>query len=390
MSLLPRIAVVGAGPAGLLLGCRLHQAGIPFQLFEADAGPDTRGQGGMLDLHAATGQAALRSAGLFERFQQLARYEDQGLRMFDAQGRLLLDDDGLEGDRPEIDRGHLRDLLLGALPADCVRWGHALREAVVDGKEVVLQFGNGVIERFDLAVGADGAWSRLRPLLTDVRPRHAGISLYELSLRNVDVDHPQLAALVGRGTLVAKGGARTLFAQRNADARVRVYASLPQVLADGAPAPRETRESLLAHFADWHPDLRRLIAEADAAVRPWPIHMLPVGHRWDHRSAVTLIGDAAHVMPPAGEGANLALRDAADLADALCTPDWRAAVQVHEQGMVARAAESAAAAQRMLVAGSVVQMLAEMRGDLETVARASSGPVAAQIGCDLAQAPPVR
>ncbi|WP_457321583.1 NAD(P)-binding protein, partial [Stenotrophomonas sp. P5_B8] len=57
VSLLPRIAVVGAGPAGLLLGCRLRQAGIPFQLFEADAGPDTRGQGGMLDLHAATGQA---------------------------------------------------------------------------------------------------------------------------------------------------------------------------------------------------------------------------------------------------------------------------------------------------------------------------------------------
>ncbi|WP_411851606.1 FAD-dependent oxidoreductase [Stenotrophomonas sp. LGBM10] len=362
MSLYPRIAIVGAGPAGLLLACRLHQAGIPFDLFDADAAADARAQGGMLDLHAATGQAALRSAGLFERFQQVARYEDQGMRVLDAQGQVLLDDDGQDGDRPEIDRGHLRDLLLAALPPGKVRWGHVLQRAALEGRSVALHFGNGTCEHADLVVGADGAWSKVRPLLTAVRPQHAGITLYELSLRNVDVDHPDLAALVGRGTLVAKQGTLTLFAQRNADAHVRVYAALPQVLADGEAAPGQTRAGLLRHFTDWHPSLRRLIADADDAVRPWPIHALPVGHRWAHHHAVTLIGDAAHVMPPAGEGANLALRDAADLADALCSADWHTAVQAHEEAMFARAAVSAAAAQRILVSGSAEHMLETMRG----------------------------
>jgi 2-polyprenyl-6-methoxyphenol hydroxylase-like FAD-dependent oxidoreductase len=367
MSPFPRIAIVGAGPAGLLLACRLHQAGRPFTLYEADGAADARSQGGMLDLHVDTGQAALRSAGLFERFQQWARYEDQGMRLFDADGRLLLEDDGQAGDRPEIDRGHLRDLLLAALPANTVRWGHALQQAAFEGEQVELRFGNGHVQRHDLVVGADGAWSRLRPLLTGVRPLHAGITLYELSLPDVDRAHPQLAALVGHGTLIAKRGQTTLFAQRNAGAHVRVYASLPQVLGEGDLAPLLSREDLLQQVADWHPDLRRLIAEAGDAVRPWPIHMLPVGHQWTHRRSLTLVGDAAHLMPPAGEGANLALRDAADLADAVCSGAWEVAVPAHEQVMMARAAVAAASAQRLLVASSPTHLLEVLGGDPATV-----------------------
>ena len=144
-----------------------------------------------------------------------------------------------------------------------------------------------------------------------------------------------------------------------------MYASLPQVLEEGELAPSLSRADLLRHFADWHPDLRRLIAEADDAVRPWPIYMLPPEHRWVHRPTVTLIGDAAHLMPPAGEGANLALRDAADLADALCSHDWHAAVRAHEQTMMTRAAVAAASAQRLLTANSPAYLLEALGGDAD-------------------------
>ncbi|WP_047249775.1 FAD-dependent oxidoreductase [Chromobacterium subtsugae] len=348
------VAIVGAGPAGLLLARGLHLHGIPFTLFDRDASAASRPQGGMLDLHPDTGQQALRSVGLFESFLRIARYEDQGMRVFDRDGRLLMAKGAEGGDCPEVDRGPLRDMLLDALPAGCVRWGHALREAeALPGGGFELCFGNGAAWRFDFVVGADGAWSRVRPLLSRAEPVYSGLVYHELSISDIDAAHPELSALVGRGTLVAKGGGKTLFAQRNANAQVRVYAVLRQALvADGRRAAPASKAELLAAFADWDGRLRRLIQAADEPARPWPIHALPVGHRWEGRDDVTLIGDAAHLMAPAGEGANLALRDACDLAAALGCDDWRAALRGHEARMFARAELAAARAQRMLAEGA--------------------------------------
>lgn len=122
-----RIAVVGAGPGGLTLARLLRIAGVTTTVFERETSATERPQGGTLDLHTESGQLALARAGLTDAFLRVARYEDQGSRLYDSDGRLLLADDDMTGDRPEVDRTALRDLLLQSLPPDAVRWGHGLR-----------------------------------------------------------------------------------------------------------------------------------------------------------------------------------------------------------------------------------------------------------------------
>ncbi|MBA8876718.1 FAD-dependent oxidoreductase [Phyllobacterium myrsinacearum] len=354
------IAIVGGGPSGLLLARMLYLKGVPFTVFERDESPLHRPQGGMLDLHPETGQYAMKRAGLFAEFQKFARYEDQGMRLYDKHGTLVYGNDASEGDRPEIDRSQLRDLLVQSIPQDAIRWGHRLSQAVqLEDGATELRFENGAVEQFDFVVGADGAWSKVRPLVSDIRPGHMGLTMYELSIDDADTRHPEVAALVGRGTAVAKGDGRSIFAQRNANAHIRVYAALPR---QEEAFLVETKASLLAHFADWDNKLLQLLHAGEDDVRPWPIYALPVGHSWENRAGVTLIGDAAHLMPPAGEGANLALRDAADLADALTgNGDQASAVRAYEAAMFVRAKVSAGQAMEAFAAGSAEDSLEVVR-----------------------------
>ncbi|NWB46178.1 FAD-dependent oxidoreductase [Pseudomonas gingeri] len=360
----PRIAIVGAGLGGLMLARMLYLKGVPFLIFDRDESVSHRPQGGMLDLHVETGQYALRLGGLFETFQQFARYEDQGLRLFDQHGTLQMEKaDAESGDRPEIDRGQLRELLLESIPEDTLRWGHTLREAEQqDDGYTELRFDNGLNQRFELVVGADGAWSKVRALVSTTQPSFSGLTLHELSIPDADARYPEVAQRVGRGMLIAKGKRQTIFAQRNANAHIRVYAALHrQATAHEA----KTRADLLHDFKDWDASLLQLLHVADEPVRPWPVHVLPIGHRWERRDGVTLLGDAAHLMPPAGEGANLALRDAVDLADALLDDqDWKAAVRAYELGMFERAALAAAEADKMMMVDSAEENLELMKSHL--------------------------
>jgi 2-polyprenyl-6-methoxyphenol hydroxylase-like FAD-dependent oxidoreductase len=349
----PRIAIVGAGPGGLTLARLLHVRGLGAVVFEREADPEARPQGGTLDLHAGSGQLALTEAGLADRLAAIARPEDQGVRILHPDGGVLLDHDGAGGDRPEVDRTALRRLLLDALPPGCVRWDAAASalEPAGDGCWNVVTAA-GTIGPFDLVVGADGAWSRVRPLLSRYRPQFSGVCFVEFGIDDVDRAHPALAALVGRGKLVCEGDGRSLYVQRNGGAHLRGYAMfrVPEEWAEARydiADPAAVRARLLEDFAGFAPPLRDLLRASGDTFALRPIVALPVGHHWPHRPGLTLLGDAAHVMSPfGGEGVNNAMWDALALARAIGERPGAldAAVRAYEEAMFARTEPSAAGA----------------------------------------------
>lgn len=347
----PRIAIIGAGPGGLTLARILHLSGIHATVFEREEGPLARPQGGTLDLHEDSGQLAVQRAGLDSEFQRIARYDDQGSRLLDKTGRVLFEEpDASAGNRPEVDRTALRDMLLASLPAGCVQWGRALSDMrLQEGGRWNLSFtGGSEAGPFDLVVGADGAWSRVRPLLSPYKPQYSGLTFIEFGIDDVDRSHPAIAQLVGRGKLDVQGDGKAIIVQRNGNAHIRGYAIF-RVPADWAAkrfdfsSPAAVRSALLAEFAGYADAVTDLFRVSNDQFVPRLIHALPVGHCWAPRRGLTLLGDAAHVMSPfGGEGVNAAMRDAAELAALLAgQEDWAAAVATYEMEMFERVIEAA-------------------------------------------------
>lgn len=350
------VTIIGAGPGGLVLARVLHIHGIPVTIYEAEPSAQARAQGGQLDIHEHDGQAALAAAGLMNEFRAIIHEGGEATRMLDPQGQLLYEETGeAMAGRPEVLRGDLRRILLDSLPAGTVQWGHKLAqiEPLGDGRHE-LSFTDGSLVTSSLLVGADGAWSKVRPLLSDAKPEYVGTTFIETYLYDVDEKHAATAAAVGRGAMYALTPGKAIVAHREAGGVLHTYVQLSRPLewfnaidfTDLAAA----KARILAEFEGWAPEITALITEGETAPIPRMIYTLPNQHQWERVPGVTLLGDAGHLMPPSGDGANLAMFDGAELARAIVEhpDDIEAALSAYEAAMFPRSQAAANDAQEIL------------------------------------------
>jgi 2-polyprenyl-6-methoxyphenol hydroxylase-like FAD-dependent oxidoreductase len=343
------IAIVGGGPGGLTLARLLQKGGAEVKVYERDQSRRARVQGSALDLHEDSGLAALEAAGLMEAFWANHRPDLNRLRLADSHGTILHEHSRRmsgAGQRPEIERGPLRDILLDSLEPGTMQWECKLEAAEAQGEQVLLRFAGGRTAVADIAIGSDGANSRLREMVTPIRPEYVGVSLVEGLIPAAQQTVPELWKMLGGSALIALGGERTIGMGTKPDGSVLLYAGLKtdgddaRKRLEAASSPEERVAWFHSNFSGWSALWDPLFREAVSMV--WrPLLVCPNDQHWEPKPNVTLIGDAAHVMPPyAGEGVNMAMLDALVLSRLLLTEQTpSAAIAAYEAEMFARMRE---------------------------------------------------
>ena len=364
-----RIGIVGGGPGGLTLARLLQMNGMQVTVFERDASATARFSGGSLDMAPDSGRKAIRAAGLDAAFRRRARPEGDAYIISDQTGRITFRTPPFRfaSRRPEIDRADLKEILLSSLAPDTVHWGRRFAGLTDEGGRQRIHFEDGTTAEVDLVIGADGARSRVRPLVTSQMPYYSGGTLLQGDIANPAVDCPAIQQWVRNANFFALGNAIGLFIQARSTGALSLYVSLRIAEDAMSDVDLSSRDAVAAYASEalrgWHPAFLEAV-EASAPLVARPLVRTVDTQSWTHRPAITLIGDAAHVMPPfGGEGANMAMLDAVMLSRELARSpdDVAAAIVRYEREMFARTGNvqrSTAALQEMFHAPDAADRLA--------------------------------
>lgn len=352
-----KVAIVGAGPGGLTLARLLQLKGVDVKVYERDKDKSVRQQGATLDLHYESGLKALREGGLMEEFKKNYRPGADRLTITDnnavvhfteSEERVIQDIDS-EYARPEIDRGPLRDLLIASLQDETIVWNARFSELKKEKNGWNLFFENGTVAYADLVIAADGAGSKIRKHITGIQPVYSGVTIVEGNIYNAAINAPHLWKLTNGGKVFAMGSHKTIILSAKGEGSLSFYTGTKERedWANTAGIDFENKAQIFdwfkQRFSDWSNDWQEIFATDESYFIARPQYHFPLDQSWPALPDLTMLGDAAHRMPPfAGEGVNQAMQDALELYEALCLENFNTvqeSIASFEKKMCARASE---------------------------------------------------
>lgn len=353
-----QVVIIGGGPGGLTIARLLQLKKVNVKVYERDLNKHARVQGSLLDLHDKSGLAAIRKADLLNEFRtNFLPGADKTIILNESAEIFFKEDEqnphqdfGNEHFRPEIDRGSLRNILLESLEAETVVWDSHFIAMEKQNEGWLLHFKNGPTVYADVVIGSDGANSKIRPYITDIKPLYSGITMLEGNVYESKKAIPYIDSLLDGGKIMAFGDSKNILMGQKGNGDVGFYASFKttEKWATTNELDYSDNTQILEWFKTEYPEWSSIWYEifenATVPFIPRPIYYMPLDQTWKTLPNATIIGDAAHVMPPfAGEGANMAMLDALELSDYLTSNQYKTvqeAIAVYESNMQIRASKA--------------------------------------------------
>lgn len=354
-----QVAIIGGGPGGLTLARLLQLQNVNVKLYERDLNKDARVQGSPLDMHDGSGLAAIHKAELFEQFRNnflpgadKTLILNENAEVFYSDHEINVHEDfGNEHFRPEIDRGALRKILLESLKPETVIWNSHFVSMEKQNEGWLLHFKDGKSAYADIVIASDGANSKIRPYITDIKAFYTGIVMLEGNIYDSAKNAPHIASLIDGGKIMAFGDTKNILLGQKGGGDLGFYASFKTdenwATTNGLDYNDKTQvlNWFKKQYPEWSSIWYELFENVSAPFIPRPIYCMPLDQNWEALPNLTMIGDAAHVMPPfAGEGANMAMLDALELSECLTSDQYitvQEAISSYENKMRERASKAA-------------------------------------------------